>query len=178
MIKFIDHKNIDKKKWDACINESSNACIFVYSWYLDVVCENWSALILNDYEAVFPLATKSKYKINYIYQPFFTRYFGLFSKTSLSTKLSESFLSAIPEKYKHIEFCVHEANESGSSSFIETERKYQSLNLNSAYKTLFESYSDNAKRSLKKAIKAEFILKNNISSEEVVSLLNQPKGVN
>ncbi len=60
MINFIEHKKIDKQKWNACIEESSNASIYVYSWYLDAVCENWSSLVLNDYDAVFPLAPKSK----------------------------------------------------------------------------------------------------------------------
>ncbi|MGZ4117920.1 MAG: hypothetical protein ACXVPY_10580, partial [Bacteroidia bacterium] len=91
MIKFIEHKNIDKQKWDACIQSSSSECIFVYSWYLDIVSDNWAALVLNDYEAVFPIASKSKYKINYIYQPFFTRYFGLYSKNKISEKLINEF---------------------------------------------------------------------------------------
>ncbi|MBL0330397.1 MAG: hypothetical protein IPP64_13480 [Bacteroidetes bacterium] len=80
MIQYLEHKKINKKKWDECISNAGNSSVFVYSWYLDVVSEDWSALVLNDYEAVFPIASKSKYKINYVYQPFFTRYFGVFSK--------------------------------------------------------------------------------------------------
>ena len=41
-----------------------------------------------------------KYKINYLYQPFFTRYFGAFSKTDSTTNLTTTFLANIPEKYK------------------------------------------------------------------------------
>ncbi|MGZ5305017.1 MAG: hypothetical protein ACXWDO_12940, partial [Bacteroidia bacterium] len=108
MIKFTEYKNIDKKKWDACINSSPDACIFVYSWYLDAVCETWSALILNDYEAVFPLASKSKYRIHYLYQPFFARYFGVFSKSKTTDKQTVDFFNAIPEKYKYIDFCIQE----------------------------------------------------------------------
>src|SRR5476649_393601 len=117
MINYIEHKNIDKKKWDACIDSSSGACIFAYSWYLDIVSENWSALVLNDYEAVFPIAAKSKYKISYIYQPFFTRYFGVFTKNKISEKLVNEFLQAIPEKYKYLEFCLHEDNATESKEF-------------------------------------------------------------
>ena len=176
MIKFVDHKNINKKKWDDCVRQSSNACIFVYSWYLDVVCENWSALILNDYEAVFPLASKSKYKINYIVQPFFTRYFGLFSKIAPTTKLTNSFLNSIPEKFKFIEFCLQEKMNFDAPEYSRAERKFQLLNLNSSYETLYKRYSDNAKRSIKKAIKAELIVKNNIAPEVVVNLFKSSKG--
>src|ERR1035437_1377627 len=176
MINYIEHKNINKQKWDACINESANASIFIYSWYLDIVSENWSALVLNDYEAVFPLASKSKYKINYIVQPFFTRYFGLFSKTEITKKLITSFLKAIPEKFKYVEFCLHETLDFVAPEYAKTERKFQLLDLNSSYEILYKGYSDNAKRSVKKAIKAELIVKNNVAPEVIVNLFKSTKG--
>lgn len=176
MIKHIENKNIDKKKWDALIAKSANSCIFVYSWYLDVVCKNWSALVLNDYEAVFPLASKSKYKINYLYQPFFTRYFGVFSKTEPTTKLTTNFLKAIPEKYKYIEFCLHETNEFDLPHYSKTERKYQLLDLDTPYQALYKGYTENAKRNIKKAIKAGFVIKHNVSPEVVVNLFKSTKG--
>ena len=176
MIEFTEHNNINKKKWDACIEKSSNTCIFVYSWYLDAVCENWSALVLNDYEAVFPIASKSKYKINYIYQPFFTRYFGLFSSSEVTTKLTTSFLKAIPDKFKHIEFCLHETLDFDAREYSKTERKYQKLNLRSSYESIYKGYTDNAKRSIKKARKAELVLINNVAPEVVVGLFKSTKG--
>ncbi len=66
MIAYLEHKNIDKKKWDACIEQSVNSCIYAYSWYLDAVCKNWTAIVLDDYKAVLPLAPRSKYSIHYI----------------------------------------------------------------------------------------------------------------
>ncbi len=176
MIKYVENKNIDKKKWDACIDKSSNSSIYVYSWYLDVVCKNWKALVLNDYEAVFPLASKSKYKINYLIQPFFTRYFGVFSKTILTAKLTESFLEAIPKKYKFHEFCLHETNDFDLSGYVKNERKFQLLNLSFPYETLYNGYSDNAKRSIKKAVKASFTIKFNDVPEVVVNLFKSTKG--
>ena len=184
MTTYIEHKNIDKKKWDACINSSSDSSVFGYSWYLDIVCKNWSALVLNDYEAVFPLASKSKYKINYLYQPFFTRYFGVFSKTKPSATLTAAFIKAIPEKYKYIEFCLHEMIEGPSfpmnselSGYSVTEKKYQLLNLNSSYETLYKAYSDNAKRSIKKAFKVGFTIKHSIDPELIVDLFKTTKGL-
>ncbi len=184
MINYIEQKNINKKKWDACIEKSADNCIFVYSWYLDAVCKNWSALVLNDYEAVFPLASKSKYKINYLYQPFFTRYFGAFSKTNSTKKVTITFLESIPEKYKYIEFCLHEAM-GGVTSFNGgsdlpgysiKERKFQLLNLSAPYETIYKGYNDNTKRSIRKAGKAEFSIKFNIDPELVVNLFKSTKG--
>lgn len=176
MITYIENKNINKLKWDQCIQASSNACIFVYSWYLDVVSENWSAIIMGDYEAVLPLASKSKYKINYLIQPFFTRYFGVFSKMEISENLLNNFMEAIPGKFKHIEFCLHESNKFHPKSFKISERRYQYLNLSESHKNLKRNYSDNAKRNVNKAVKAGLTIKENVDPELVVNLFKTTKG--
>jgi len=176
MIRFTEHTSIDKKKWDACIEASSEGNIFVCSFYLDAVCENWSALILGDYEAVFPLAAGSKYRIQYLYQPFFTRYFGVYSKKRPSGKLLSDFFAAIPEKFKYIEFCLHEEQSVEAAGFEPKERKFQLLGLNEAHPSLQKSYSDNARRSIKKALKAGAKVKEEIKGKEVVELFRRTKG--
>lgn len=176
MIKFVAHKNINKQKWDACISKSSNASIFVYSWYLDVVCEGWTALVLNDYEAVFPMAERSKYKIYYLYQPFFSRYFGVYTKGKISENLVNEFLEAIPDSYKFMEFCLHELNQTKLKSFDIKERKYQVLDLGDKHELLYKGYSDNAKRNIKKAIQAKLKIRPDIAPEKIVDLFKQTKG--
>lgn len=175
MIIFREHKDIDKVKWDACIESSENANIFVLSWYLDIVCEDWSALILNDYEAVFPLAASVKYKINYLYQPFFTRYFGLYKKNNVLLNTDE-FLKAIPDKFKFMEFCIHEKSEIQNKEYEIKERRFQLLDLNLSYEKVREGYADNTKRNIKKAVKKEYIVEKGIKGEEVVNLFKETKG--
>lgn len=176
MIRFVAHKDIDKKKWDACISNSVNASIFVYSWYLDAVCENWMALILGDYEAVFPMAVRSKYRIAYLYQPFFTRYFGVYSKQKISEKLVDEFLQAIPANYKLMEFCLHEQNGHKATGFETKERCYQELDLAHNYETIAKQYSDNAKRNVKKGIKAGLTIRPDLPPEKIVGLFRETKG--
>jgi hypothetical protein len=176
MIRYIEHKNINKQKWDTCIDASTNPSIFVYSWYLDIVCKNWCALILNDYEAIFPIASKSKYRISYIYQPFFTRYFGVYSKNKVSEKLVSEFLSNIPDKYKYIEFCLHERNVVSNKSVELKEKKYQLLNLSERYELIQKNFSDNTKRNVKKAIKAGLKIRPDIEPEKIVHLFKTTKG--
>lgn len=176
MIKFIEHKNINKKKWDDCVHNSSNASIFAYSWYLDVVCEGWNGLVLDDYEAVFVLASKSKYKINYLYQPFFTRYFGVFTKSKINNKLVSEFFVAIPEKYKYIEFCLTESNLFQSKQYEFSDKKFQVLDLNRKYEDIQKDFSDNSKRNVKKAIKAGLKIRPDISPDKIVNLFRITKG--
>ncbi|MDQ3047423.1 MAG: GNAT family N-acetyltransferase [Bacteroidota bacterium] len=175
MIKHLEQKEIDRIKWDKCMSESPNACMFAYTWYLDIVCEGWAGLVLNDYEAVFPIARKSKFKISYIFQPFFTRYFGVFSHEKNPADVKE-FLAAIPPEYKYMEFCLHESNELTDSDFQIRERKYQSLDLSPSLQEIQSSYSDNTKRSIKKALKAGFILQNSARPEVIVNLFRENKG--
>lgn len=176
MIKFVEYKNINKKKWDDCISNSSSPSIFVYSWYLDVVCKDWSALVLDDYEAVFPLASKSKYKINYLYQPFFTRYFGLFSKSKTSAKMLAEFFDAIPSKFKFSEFCLHESSDVKLKQGELSEKKFQVLDLSSKYESIQKEFSDNSKRNIKKAIKAGLKIRPDISPDKIVHLFRTTKG--
>ena len=65
MINYKRHKEIDFKKWDNCIESAINRNIYATTWYLDLVCKNWDALILNDYEAVMPLPWNKKWGVKY-----------------------------------------------------------------------------------------------------------------
>lgn len=177
MIQHVLHTAIDKQKWDVCIRQSPNDSVFVYSWYLDAVCENWEAFVLNDYEAVFPVAVKSKYGFSYIYQPFFTRYFGVFSKVPLSSELTRSFFSNICSKYKQFQFCLHESHQAIEFSVSKANKQFQYLDLSTSYDVLQNSYSKNVKRNLKKAVQQQFKISKNIEAEEIVELFKRTKGI-
>lgn len=176
MIVYTKHNNINKQKWDDCIRNSSNSSIYAYSWYLDAIYKNWSALVFNDYEAVFPLATKSKYGISYIYQPFFSRYFGVFTNTNASVQLNNDFFNSIPKEFKYIEINIDEHTEITLSDYQKKERHYQLLDLNESYDVLYKGFSENAKRNIKKAAKAGLVVNTGIAPETIVKLFRENKG--
>jgi hypothetical protein len=176
MIRFLEHREISKQKWDDCIAADSNASIFACSFYLDAVCDNWCGLVLDDYEAVFPLAAGSKYRINYLYQPFFTRYFGVYSKQENAAKPATEFLAAIPEKFRYMEFCLQEEQTVTGNEFELTARNFQELSLNASPELLLKNYSDNAKRSIRKAVKAGAEVKAGVTPKEIVDLFRRTKG--
>ena len=47
MIHYVKRKDLDLNKYDACINNAINSRIYGYSWYLDIVADNWDVLVLN-----------------------------------------------------------------------------------------------------------------------------------
>jgi len=176
MIRYLENKQIDKQKWDTCISTSQNASIFVCSWYLDVVFPNWSALVKDDYEEVFPLAIKSKYNIDYAFQPFFARYFGVYSKEEISVQKVLEFLEAIPANIKMMEFSLHEANIVQSKLYKISTRRYQALHLKANYDNIKTNYSENAARMLKKAGKQTIEIRTDVSPSTILVLFKTTKG--
>ena len=69
-IQYLRHGQIDKTKWDACIESSSNGLVYGYSFYLDQMAGNWEALVMDDYKIGMPLTARKKYGIQYLAQPF------------------------------------------------------------------------------------------------------------
>ena len=95
-IKCVTYQQIDKQKWDGCIDKAVNGLVYAYSFYLDEIADNWDALILNDYEAVMPLTWRKKYGIHYLYQPFFCASLGIFTEQKIADELTAKFLQAVP----------------------------------------------------------------------------------
>ena len=133
MIKYITHQQIDKTKWDECIQQSLNPLIYGYSWYLDQSAPNWDALVLDDYEAVFPLTHGRKYFINYLYQPLITQQLGLFYKNLIGAEELENFIKAIPKKFRFVDIALNEANYFESENISIKKRKNYLLDLEKSY---------------------------------------------
>ncbi len=170
MIQFVEHKNIDKKKWDDCIDQSFNHSVSAYSWYLDIACENWSAIILDDYEAVFPLSIKSKYNIKYLLQPLSIRCMGIYSKKILSEELVNNFFDTIPNTIKLIDFHLKENIPFNRVDFTISKRVVQILNLIQSYEIIKQSYNRSAHKNLRRAEKNNNVIIENVSPEKIAEL--------
>ena len=81
MITYIKRKDLEVEKYDACIENALQSRVYAFSWYLDIVADNWDVLVLDDYKAVMPIAWKKKYFIKYVYPPLWLLELGVFSQT-------------------------------------------------------------------------------------------------
>jgi hypothetical protein len=177
MIKYLRHDEIDTEKWDDCINKAFNGRIYAYTWYLDMVNENWEALVENDYERVFPLTPRKKFGINYLFQPRFTQQLGVFSQSILSKETVQRFLDAIPGKFKFIDINLNSFNPLKTvDGEIEPWLNHE-LDLINSYEKIVSNYTTNLKRNLKKAQKSPVTLVKNIKPEDVIDLFKQNKGM-
>ena len=176
MIKHLTYEEIDKQRWDECISNSVNGIIYAYSWYLDIVCPSWEALVENDYERVFPLTARKKTGINYLYQPCFSQQLGLFSRTILSEEIIDDFIKAIPAKYKFIEINFNIFNKINPEKHNITPNLTHELDLISSYETTYHHYSENTKRNIKLANNSYLTLSTLSNAEEIINLFRQNKG--
>ena len=81
---YVPNSHLDRVKWDYCISNSFNHRIYGLSWYLDLVSENWDAIVYGDYKAVFPVIFKNRILFKTYYHPFFAQQLGLFISHNFS----------------------------------------------------------------------------------------------
>lgn len=168
-IQYLSHKEIDKTKWDACIEQASNGLIYAYSFYLDSMSKHWDALVLNNYEAILPLTWNKKYGFYYLYQPAFTASLGVFGK-NLNKELIDDFIRSIPSKFKLIEISLNAGNILGDSKRFSFLRSNYILHLNKTYEELYKTYRDNHKRNISKAIQLGCRVSKEIPVDEIIQL--------
>lgn len=156
----IQHQEIDFKKWDQTILNSETPFVFAHSFYLNATCPQWDALIMGDYESVFPLTSKSKFGFNYLPQPPFTSQLGLFGKVSL--EIEQLFFNYITLHYKLIDLELNVSNKI-ASEFITPKNTYI-INYQSKYK-----FNQNTKRNINKAVEHGFMVER-VGDNDVLSL--------
>lgn len=170
MIRYLKHKQIDKKKWDLCIERSVNSLVYGTSWYLDFVSPHWEALVENDYTSVLPLTGKRKYGITYLAQPFFAQQLGVFSKKNLTAEKILLFIKAIPERFKYVDINLNYRNTFKLPGIRTEKRLNYQICLNQGYDKLYNKYSANNKRNIRKACEKTLFLKKITNAEDILKL--------
>jgi len=168
-LQYLHRSQIDTFKWDQCIDNASNGLIYAYSFYLDHMCAQWDALVLNDYEVVMPIPKRRKLGIQYAYQPAFIASLGVFGK-NVTKELFNQFIQAIPAKYKLTDIKVNYGNVFGDIQDPSKLHKNFVLPLNQPYDALYNDYRENTKRNIRKAGQLNNRYTNDIPVEEVVAL--------
>lgn len=160
-IRFVKNKDIDRTKWDQCIDDSTSGIAYANSWYLDRICKHWDALIWGDYQYVMPLVNNTKYGISYIYQPFFTQQLGIFSHHPIDTAIINQFLNAIPEKFRLTDMNLNVGNTIPAEIFGFKPNTTFHLSLESDLAVIRSAYKSNTSRNIQKA------LQNNVSISQL-----------
>jgi hypothetical protein len=166
-VSYLQHENIDKKKWDRCIDNAQNGLIYAYSFYLDVMSENWDALVMNDYEAVMPLTWNKKFAIRYLRQPAFTQQLGLFGNILFDKKVTDLFINKALEIYSFAEINLNYANEYKNG---ETKKCNLILPLSRSFNEIEKGFKKDLIKNIRKAKKSNLIYEATDEIEKTIDL--------
>lgn len=170
MIKYMRHEEIDPVAWErnlsACVNSS---------WYgsyntLDATAPGWDALVDSESGACMPLAHRSKFGIHYLFQPILVQHCGPFSPVQDAGEV-QRFLQAIPGHIRYADICVQTASLPPLAQFRTERRINHMLRLNKPVDELRAGYSENHRRSLRKAEQLGVQVQTCRESRDVIALL-------
>lgn len=150
MISIKERDELDIDKYDACVASSIHSSLYAFSWYLDLVSDQWSALILDDYKATMPLPWNSKLGLKYITQPFFCQQLGIYSSKQIDESMTHLFVASIPPYFLNINLNTNVPLEKKK---CQKQTNYI-LDLNRDYEFIFKKYRKDRKKSLRKSLDA------------------------
>ena len=172
-IKYIHREHLDEEKYNLCIDTSLQSKIYAFSWYLDVVCDQWAVLVLNDYEAVMPVPFRKKYLIQYVHPPLWILQLGIFSKRDY---IQSDFISVIQKRFRFIELRLNFKNLLDTDSLYFIEKQFQELKLTVGYEKIKKAYRSDRKKDLKRAEKSELRIEWGGSPSDLITLFQNNVG--
>lgn len=168
-LRYIQHGEIDFKKWNRCIDNAPNCRVYAYDWHLDRTAVEWDALVWRDYEFVMPLPFRKKFGVRYLYQPLFTQQMGIFPTPQ--ENIAKRFYTELFKRFHYSDLQINAENPEFSNldnlEFVP--RKNYLLHIQTNYKTLSSAFSTNTKRNLAKANKNNLHLVAGIRLEDYMN---------
>ncbi|MCF0056952.1 hypothetical protein [Dyadobacter sp. CY356] len=175
---LLSRSEINDERWDALIAKSEQNVAYAFSWYLDIVCDNWKALVwpsVDDYLIVMPLPVKRKWNIEVIQQPLFCQYLGLFSIEKIPEQHFCLFLEKLSSTFSYISsYNFHPHNSAIIRNVAHQFPKYEVkqnhtfwLSLSDSYSEIQAKYSSDRKANLKRGGKFGWTIK---SGEDIQPL--------
>jgi len=150
MIRYINRANLDEGKYNDCIQNSVQSRVYAFSWYLDIVCDEWEALVFDDYRAVMPIPWSKKYTIKYVFPPLWVLELGIFSYEEVQLNM---FISELLKRFKFVELRLNTDNTLYNANDYSTLQKMQWISLDKGYENVFSKYRKDRKKDLSKAAK-------------------------
>jgi hypothetical protein len=172
-IKYIHREHLDEEKYNQCIDSSLQSKIYAFSWYLDIICDTWDVLVLNDYEAVMPIPWRKKYGIKYVYPPFWVLQLGVFSNEVID---ENEFLTPLFNKFKFVELRMNTCNNFELYPEFLQLKQCQKLVFNTTYSSTLSHYRKDRKKDLQKAAAADLIEKWNDHPSNLIQLFKNNIG--
>ena len=186
--RLLSSHDINPEKWDEFIFNSPQGCIYATRWYLDIVCGDWSAIIVSDSDqwlSVFPLNLKKKLLVPYSLQPILTKYLGVFfhkkefpnyfKESEWKKEVLKACISKIPSGLARFEYNFSPFFDYGLPFYwneytLRTQYTYI-IDLRLPLDQLFERFSSSVRNNIKKARNKKFVFCKSENPEDVVKII-------
>lgn len=179
-VSFILRTQISEHQWNTFIGASPQRVVYAYTWYLDVVAEEWGALV-GEYEgrwqAVMPLPLKKKWGIGVVQQPLFCQFLGVFTHTQhLVAEAELLLLRSLPKYFRYVS--VYQGRfQLPTSSFPMAFEVMPSttftIDLSVGYEQIFRNYTPDRQRNLRIARQADWQLVEGQDTDSMARLFRQ-----
>lgn len=176
---LLSRAQIDAQTWDNHIHYSRQCVVYALSWYLDIVCEQWEAIVwpsAADFSIAMPLPVRWKFAKRILYQPLFCQYLGIFSKHELEAEQCEAFLQAVKTCFPYISNYTFNPenfqlmNTLCLKSFEWEVFQTHWLNLRRPYADLYASYSGDRRTNLKRSRCMDWKIEESNDPEPLIAL--------
>jgi len=152
-IRHLQRTEIDTDKWDARIASESNGLVYAKSAYLDLMTDDWEAIVLDDYRAVMPLPHRSRLGIRYVYQPSFVQQLGLIGPHSPAEL--DACLAKARERFRYGRLNMNHLNRFAGATL----RRNYILDLNRPYEEIATHFRYTLRRKTKEDRTADMLYK-------------------
>jgi hypothetical protein len=146
-VQILSSKNINRIKWDNCVKNSEHGVIYALSIYLDNMADNWSGIVMGDYEAVMPVPWRKKWGVRYTYDVPFIQQLGWFCQNNNCNvkQLLRRLFKFVRYGSYSFNFCnkLNYNNLISNNNFI--------IHLSAPYNNIYSHYKTDALNNLKKA---------------------------
>lgn len=176
-IRYLRHSEIDIQKWDRCIKKSVNGTIYGYSWFLDIVSEDWDALVDEKYETVMPITYKQIAGIKVLVQPPYATNLGVYSVNVLEESIVNAFAAKIPSNIRYIRINLNKFNKIASHFFNVKYGVVYELDLIRSYAKITSRYSYKIRRALSAGAENRISVVAGMNSVDLISLYLKEKGL-
>ncbi len=163
-VAVISSADISAERWDACV-EKHDGLIYSRKEYLDAMCDNWSALVIDEYKAVMAMPWRKKYGLRYIYEPAFIQQLGI-----IGGEVNEvDVMRAVSEFARYGDLVFNHHNTSLQHKLPLKERTNYVIDLSQGYDAITGAYKKDLVSNLRKANKETLQL---ISDDDVPSAVS------
>jgi hypothetical protein len=174
-IEYVKGEYITGQSWDRCIKYSFNGSLEAFSWYLNLFCDRWDALIEGDYKTVMPLPVVKRMGFPMVITPLFINQLGIYSSEPHSAEKTGAFLALLKRKFRYINLCLNKYTPDVQKVLPVKREKYYELDLIRPYVKIIKGYSPENQSKLHLAVAKQYNVVRGIAPNEIISMLKREK---